>query len=106
MPAEAVIARFAGDPSVLAPRYREAAARYGATAAAVSPECAHLLADEAGIVVVLVWSDPPGHEPFGRFMQSVIGEIGLPFPEVSHLDEVASSWATLSQASVPVAETP
>jgi hypothetical protein len=102
MAAEAVIARFAGEPSVLAPSYRAAAARYAATADAVSPRCAHLLADDGGIVVVLVWSDPPGHEPFGEYMQSVIGEVGLPFPEVSHLGEVASDWATLSESGEPV----
>ena len=101
MSEEAVIARFAGDPSVLAPRYRAAAARYVTTAGAVAPQCAHLFADDVGIAVVLVWSDPPGHEPFGQFMQSVLDEFGLPFPEVSHFGEVASNWAMLIQAPNP-----
>jgi hypothetical protein len=97
MATEAVIARFAGDPSSLADGYRAAAARYARDGGA-GPEYVHLLRDDDGIVVVLVWPDPPGHEVFARFMRSVIGEFGLPFPEVSHLEVLASGWAAVTGA--------
>lgn len=94
--ADAVIAFFAGDPNTMAARYREGVNRYRGQDGAVAPLAAHLLRGDDGITVVLLWADPPGHEPFGRHMQSVIGELGLPFPVVRHLKVLASSWAVIA----------
>lgn len=96
---EAVIAFFDGDPEQLGPRYRAAASRYQARDGAAVPSAAYLMEHADGIAVVLLWPPEPGHEPFGTYMQSVIDELGLPFPRITHLDVADASWSEIGRAA-------
>jgi hypothetical protein len=89
---DVVIATFPGDPAVLEPRYREAIRRFSAAHPETRPRTFLLSRDAGGLTAVLAWPAPPGHEPFGLYMHSVIAELGIPFPQVRHLELAVSGW--------------
>lgn len=94
MAQEVINALFAGDSHDLLPRYAEGIRRFRAAGGA-APEQFALAHSDEGLRVTIVWGDGVSHEVLGTHMIGLIGELGLPRPQVSHGTLATTSWTSL-----------
>ena len=91
MAQEVINALFAGNSQELLPRYAEGIRRFR-EAGGVAPEQFTVAHSDEGLHVTLVWGDGIGHELLGNHMRGLIGELGLPLPQVNHGTLATTSW--------------
>lgn len=98
MTQEVINALFAGDSHDLLPRYAEGIRRFQAQGGP-APEQFILAHGPEGLHVTLVWPVGISHEVLGTHMRSLIGELGLPLPQVNHGTLATASWVALAEVS-------
>jgi hypothetical protein len=89
---------FAGDSKALLPNYAEGARRFQQSGG-TPPEDIVVAHSPEGLLVTLVWGEGVDHETFGRHMLGLLGELGLPFPRISHGTLETSSWTALTSST-------